>query len=76
MGVSLITQITALRRVATSRPDQFIRAAIAVNAPQAQLLASQLASALRTLEFVASDERIRRCIEKTANQNVGISPTV
>lgn len=64
MTTSLESQLTAIKAVSELRPGQIVRAGMALREPQAEVLRTQLADAYTTFCLVASDERIRRYIEK------------
>lgn len=61
---SLDSQLTALGAVHCLRPTDLVRAGVTRSPAQAQLLCEQLSDAYRTFQIVASDERIRRYLNK------------
>lgn len=64
MPVSLASQLTAIAAVHDLRPADLVRAGITRSPAQAQLLCEQLRDAYLSFQTVASDERIRRYLEK------------
>jgi hypothetical protein len=64
MPTSIDSQLAAIKAVAELRPEQIVRAGLAPRPAQAEILRSQLVDAYNTFRHVASDERIRRYVEK------------
>jgi len=68
MPTSIDSQLTAMRTIAELRPEQIVRAGLCPRPAQAELLRTQLVDAYNTFRHVASDERIRRYVEKLNRQ--------
>lgn len=64
MSVSIESQLSAMKAISELRPDQIVRAGLAPRPAQGELLRTQLCAAYTTFCLVASDERIRRYVEK------------
>lgn len=64
MPVSLTSQIAAVNTVAKLRPADVCRAVPSFRPASAEMLITQLAAAVQTLEAIKSDERIIRFLEK------------
>ncbi len=64
MATSIDSQLALVRRIAALRPNDLVRAQLAHRPSEAELMHQQIKSVLSTFERVASDERIRRYIEK------------
>lgn len=64
MATSIDSQLLLVRRIALLGPNDLHRAGLAHRPTEAELMHAQIKSILSTFELVASDERIRRYIEK------------
>lgn len=65
MPVSVASQISAVKLIAALRPDQLLRTGLSLRAPQAEMLSTQLADAVKTLEIISRDANLRRTIESS-----------
>lgn len=68
MAISLSSQLAAMKAVHDLRAADLVRAGVTRSPAQAELIVEHLRGAYETFQHVASDERIRRYLEKLSKR--------